>query len=142
MSPRMTKGIASPGTRQRMSEARKRFYADPANRTRTSGPNHPQWKGGRCKTGKLGYIKVLCPGHPRADRKGYVFEHRLVMEAKLGRYLKDNEVVHHINGVRDDNRPENLALMLEGEHHGLHTRAMNASRNAQKEGGNDGLHQF
>ena len=68
------------------------------------------WKGGRTRH-KAGYILARAPGHPRASgRSNYVFEHILVAEEPLGRYLCDGEPVHHRNGVRDDNRPENLEL--------------------------------
>jgi hypothetical protein len=53
---------------------------------------------------------VRAPGHPRAGTNPYVFEHILVVEELLGRYLLPNESVHHRNAVRDDNRPENLEL--------------------------------
>lgn len=60
-------------------------------------------------------------GHPRATKGGqYVFEHILVMEKKIGRYVQPGEVVHHINHNRKDNRIENLQLMTASEHSRLH----------------------
>ena len=63
-----------------------------------------------------GYILVYAPSYPAAKPNGYVFEHRLAMANHLGRVLKRHEVVHHINGRRDDNRIENLCLMANGQH--------------------------
>jgi hypothetical protein len=67
------------------------------------------WKGGRVRH-STGYIWVFAPTHPRARTTPYVFEHILVMERILHRRLEPNERVHHRNGKRDDNRPENLEL--------------------------------
>lgn len=68
----------------------------------------PVWKGGRTKT-KHGYILILKHEHP-FNVRGYVLEHRLKMEEKIDRYLEKWEVVHHINGIKDDNKIENLQL--------------------------------
>lgn len=79
---------------------------------RQLGVNNAQWKGGETVTTHAGggYIKELTPGHPRADAGGYVLQHRLVVERQIGRLLKSTERVHHKNGNRQDNRPENLEL--------------------------------
>ena len=76
------------------------------------GPNSPNWRGGRQRT-SAGYITIYAPDHQRATKKyGQVLEHIVVMESKLGRSLFSGENVHHINGVRNDNRPENLELWV------------------------------
>ena len=82
------------------------------------GKRSKNWKGGKSK--KEGYIVVWCPNHPHA-KNGYVLEHRLIMEAHLGRTLKPTEVVHHINQITDDNRIENLMLFANnGIHRNYH----------------------
>ena len=66
---------------------------------------------GSCKDKKEGgYVRVQKKNHPNAWKCGYMFEHTLVMSEILGRALEEDENVHHINGIRDDNRPENLEL--------------------------------
>lgn len=95
----------SPETREKISAAARD----------TSG----EFGGREYKTSK-GYVVVYKPEHPRANRAGTVPKHWLVMERELGRYLEDNEIVHHINHVRDDNRPENLAVMDREEHSRMH----------------------
>lgn len=77
------------------------------------------WKGGRIGGNGM-YISLLLPEHPYARKNGYVHEHRVIMESKIGRYLLEDEVVHHINEKKDDNRISNLMLMNKKEHDKFH----------------------
>jgi hypothetical protein len=72
--------------------------------------------GGRT-TDRDGYILVKANSHPSANSNGYVREHRLVMESVLGRYLTSDEVVHHIDGNKANNAPENLHLYASNAEH-------------------------
>lgn len=80
-----------------------------------SGSDHYLYRGGR-HVGKDGYVKVEATDHQGAQltkgRRRYILEHRLVMEQKLGRPLFAWETVHHKNGVKHDNRLENLELWV------------------------------
>lgn len=97
------------------------------------GEKHPNWRGGVMKHGD-GRKMVYAPGDPQQHgSKLYAYNYRLVAAKILGRPLARNEVVHHINGDRSDDRPENLQIMTQGEHMTLHA----ALRRAKKNGGQE-----
>jgi hypothetical protein len=84
------------------------------NRHLRVGRNHYEFKERRLNA--RGYIDIWMPTHPAARRNGRVLEHRLVVEKRIGRYLRKDEIIHHINGIKDDNRDENLAITSYKEH--------------------------
>lgn len=86
------------------------------------GEKNPNWKGGRTVTSH-GYVLVKKPDHPDADTRGYIYEHRLVAEENLGRRLSEDEIVHHKNEDKQDNRWENLEVVQgNAEHYKEHGR--------------------
>jgi len=95
----------------------------PVNQQATE--NLELFNSGKLKHSK-GYVLVKDPSHPRSHN-GYVLEHVLIAEKKLGRPLKTNEVAHHINGIKDDNRPENIEVMTRSAHSVHHRNNLSGS---------------
>jgi hypothetical protein len=92
-----------------------------------TGPKNGQWKGGR-SVASNGYVLIrVGKAHHLADVRGYAYEHRLVAERILGRRLEPGEVPHHKNGVKTDNRPENIAVVSRALH-GVHHRKPESKR--------------
>jgi hypothetical protein len=87
---------------------------------RSPRERNSQWNGGR-SVASNGYVLVkVGPDHHLADVRGYAYEHRLVAEQNLGRRLLPGEVVHHIDGNKQNNHPSNLDVLTHAEHHVQH----------------------
>lgn len=82
------------------------------------GKHNPNYNGG-ISYDKKGHKRLYLPDYPTASN-GMIAEHRFIMEKQIGRYLHHWEIVHHINGIPDDNRSENLQIMTASEHSKLH----------------------
>lgn len=93
------------------------------------GDKNPHWKGGQYYF--RGYVFVLAPEHPKAHKR-YIKRARLILEQKLGRYLLDGHEPHHRNGIKDDDHPENLIELPEGDHKALTNRELKKAEHMRK----------
>ncbi|MDR3263652.1 MAG: HNH endonuclease [Clostridiales bacterium] len=66
---------------------------------------------------KKGYIKVYRPYEPNTQKNGYIYEHRYNIQQEIGRPLEENEIVHHKNGIKNDNKIKNLQITNRQEHY-------------------------
>ena len=78
------------------------------------GEKHPCWKGGRIK--QHGYILIHKPEHPRANKVGLIFEHIVVWEQTHGKLIPKGWQIHHLNGITNDNRQQNLVALPDKKH--------------------------
>lgn len=106
------KGRISPNKGKKLS---KETVEKMAEKHRLAGAGHKKQRAD-------GYIALYYPQHPNSTKDGYIMEHVYVMEQHIGRTLNSDEVVHHKNHIRNDNRIENLQLMTFKEHAALHMR--------------------
>lgn len=125
------KGKPSPTKGRHLSEETKRKISQSHKGKRTK----PSEYGGHRKKRSDGYIYVFVPEHPYASKDGYVMEHILVMEKAIGRYITREEVVHHKNKIRDDNRLENLELMTFKAHTSMHSKERWAKKKEEQKNG-------
>lgn len=113
----------------RFKEGHKLFQGK--KRPNISREKNYNWKGG--KIIQNGYVCILYPSHPKAkSKKGYVYEHILIMEKHLRRLLKPGEVVHHIDGNKLNNNQKNLKLFKTNFEHRLFHSKLRKKQNERK----------
>jgi len=100
-------------------------------------PKSSKWdKNGRWKGGEIirtdGYVMVNMGSRPKSHKGArYKLKHRIVMEKHLGRSLLRNEIVHHKNGNKGDNRIKNLKLLRQSDHARIHAITRNKAANGR-----------
>jgi len=100
---------------------RNRMEALALGRKQKTNGHSFNWRGGR-RLWKCKYWILFKPQHPNCNGNGYIAEHRYVMSEKIGRALRLGEVVHHKDGNKQNNHPDNLQLMFQGgkyKYHGI-----------------------
>lgn len=119
-------------SRKRMGDAHRGKHLSEEQRRKISEKNSCNYNGlngyGHTKKHNRGYVLVYVPKHPHAHSDGYVMIHTVLMERSIGRYLTEDEVVHHVNHDRTDNRLENLVLMDKKEHMSMHMKERHEKR--------------
>lgn len=122
----------SEDARKRIGMAHRGKVISDAQRRAISERNSCNYNGlngyGHTKEHNKGYILAYAPKHPNAHKDGYVMLHTVLMEQAIGRYLESDEVVHHINHNRTDNRLENLMLMKKKDHMSMHMKERHEKR--------------
>ena len=132
MSKSRTGWKDSPETCKKKRLALLRHWRNPTYRAKMSGRCREQsnkWSGGRSIDKRKGYVLIHNPTHPSRVAGHYVYEHRLVIESFIGRFLERKEVVHHL-GKKDDNRPHRLMAFAT---HSAHIRFENNPKNVLPE---------
>lgn len=118
--------LKSEETINKLKKSLKEHYSKHDHWIKNAKPEErPSWKGGRMFHSS-GYILVYSLNHPYKDSRGYVFEHRLIMEKHLGRYLNSEEIIHHIDSNKTNNQIENLYLFENNGKHMVYHRSLRA----------------
>ncbi len=101
-------------TRTKSEALRLAYASGKAKINRPRGSNSPHWRGGRRMNGE--YVYIYKPEHPRATKAGTVLESVLNWEKANNQEVPKGWIVHHINGIKSDNRPKNLIAMPKRKH--------------------------
>ncbi len=115
LNPQVFKKGSTPWNKDKHWSKEMKNKLSNAHKGLNTGKKNYFWKGGIIK--RKDYIYIWSPNHPYTNNDNYIAEHRLVMETHLGRYLKPEEKVHHLDGDVTNNKIENLYLFLNKSKH-------------------------